>query len=312
MTEGRETLPGDITLDMFTSYVHTANLRLSPFDFEIRSSLSQKSSNDNRRQRLWAFVNTTSDALTQLATTHSADEIAFVKRVLDGMFETYNAGDREGRKEIMAIKGTQALQLCKASRNPNTQNGDLSELGAGSSTQAQSATQAASASSGSLTMREAEKVLKSMVEEGWFELSRDGYYSLTPRALMELRGWLVETYNEESDEEEGIEGVRRIKFCEACRDIVTIGQRCSKSTCPCRLHNGCTTQFFRNATNPTCPLCQSEWTGSDFVGERAVTMGGNSGNRNRRTNGAANGRASTSRANGRLEADEGGGDEEDE
>lgn len=37
---------------------------------------------------------------------------------------------------------------------------------------------------------------------------------------MELRGWLVDTYNDD-DDEEGNRG-KRIKFCAACRDIVTI------------------------------------------------------------------------------------------
>lgn len=77
-------------------------------------------------------------------------------------------------------------------------------------------------------MSQAEAVLVGMVEEGWFEKSRAGYYSLSPRALMELRGWLVETYNEppgeegeESEEDDGA-GRERIKFCQACREIVTV------------------------------------------------------------------------------------------
>ena len=56
-------------------------------------------------------------------------------------------------------------------------------------------------------MSQAEKVLALMVEQGWFELSERGYYTLSPRALMELRGWLIDTYNDQaqaegSDEEE--------------------------------------------------------------------------------------------------------------
>jgi hypothetical protein len=49
---------------------------------------------------------------------------------------------------------------------------------------------------------------------------------LSPRALMELRGWLVETYNEEApaegEEDEEESRWERVKFCETCRDIVTI------------------------------------------------------------------------------------------
>ena len=76
----------------------------------------------------------------------------------------------------------------------------------------------------SLTKNEAEKVLGSLVQEGWFEKSRGGYYTLSPRGLIELKGWLVETYNEEEDAEDEEEGPiwQRIKTCNACREIVTV------------------------------------------------------------------------------------------
>lgn len=75
-----------------------------------------------------------------------------------------------------------------------------------------------------LTMMQAEKMLKTLVEEGWFEKSRKGYYSLTPRALMELRGWLIETYNDFGDEEDddGEERVVKVKLCFACKEIITV------------------------------------------------------------------------------------------
>ena len=71
-------------------------------------------------------------------------------------------------------------------------------------------------------MLQAEKVLKSLVEQGWLERSRKDYYSLSPRALMELRGWLIETYNEDDSDDEG-EQTRppRIKMCHACKEIIT-------------------------------------------------------------------------------------------
>ena len=73
-----------------------------------------------------------------------------------------------------------------------------------------------------ITMGQAEKMLKNLVEEGWFEKSRKNFYTLAPRALMELRGWLLETYND-FDEDEDDEGNRnvKIKVCHACKDIIT-------------------------------------------------------------------------------------------
>ena len=74
---------------------------------------------------------------------------------------------------------------------------------------------------------QAESMLKNLVEEGWFERSKKGYHSLTPRALMELRGWLFETYNDLEDEVDDEEEVRimKIKQCYACKDIITTVSR---------------------------------------------------------------------------------------
>ena len=138
-------------------------------------------------------MNVSSDSITQLATTHTPDEIAFVKRCLDAMFETNNSY----RSEVLALRSTEALRLAKP---PNAQ------------TQDAEATQGAQ--SQGLTMMQAQKILQAMVDEGWFELSKKDYYTLTPRALMELRGWLVETYNDDEDE--------RIKNCSACKAIITM------------------------------------------------------------------------------------------
>ena len=175
----RPTLPEDISQEDFDSYIHTLNASISPFDLEIRSTLHQTS-----RTRVYALVNTTSDALTQMATVHSADEIAFVKRVLDAMFETHNIQ----RAEVMAVTSMQALKLAKP---PN----DVRRRESGTQTQTAGAQTA-------LTMSQAEKVMAQMVAEGWFELSQKGFYTLSPRALMELRGWLIDAYNDQRNEEE--------------------------------------------------------------------------------------------------------------
>jgi hypothetical protein len=144
------------------------------------------------------MVNTTSDLQTQLATSYTPDEIAFVKRVLDAMFETNNTQNRE----VMAVKGLEAMKLAKAPRDHE------SAVGATQNTQGSAAM--------GITQDRAEKILDQLVDEDRFEKSRRGFYSLSPRQLMELRGWLVETYNEEDDE------WQRIKSCEGCKEIVTV------------------------------------------------------------------------------------------
>ena len=191
-----------MTQSDFTSYISAANNAISPFDLEIRSSYHQIT-----RTRIFALVNSASDPITQLATIHAADEISFLKRVLDAMFETYNTQ----RHEIMAITSMQAIQLAKAPTEDRrqTQSGIETQGSAGQS----------------LTQVQAEKMMKTLVEEGWFEKSQKGFYSLSPRALMELRGWLWETYNDiedEEDDEDGEESVsKKIKLCFACKEIIT-------------------------------------------------------------------------------------------
>ncbi|WEW59468.1 hypothetical protein PRK78_004942 [Emydomyces testavorans] len=252
--EDREILPEDITQADLTNYISSINTAISPFDFEIRSSVHQMN-----QSRVHALVNAASDPLMQLATTYTADEIAYVKRLLDAMFETNNTL----REEAMVVPAIKAVQLAKI---PNS----------ASRRESQNATQGGVAQP--LSMKEAEEMLKRLVDEGWFEKSRKGNYSLTPRALMELRTWLVESYNDNEDEDE--QDSRRhdkIKTCFACKDLITVGQRCSKRQCPARLHDMCTGNFFRLQKAKTCPICKTNWTGNDFVGERAL---GNRASRN--------------------------------
>jgi hypothetical protein len=187
-------------------FVSVVNMAISPFDFEIRSTVHQST-----KTRVYALVNTTSDAFTQLATTYSADEIAYVKRLLDAMFETNNTR----REESMVISSMKAVQLAKvASSSSNAANRRDSQPGTGGRAQ-------------SLGLREAEQMLAKLVDEGWFEKTAKGNYTLSPRGLMELRGWLVATYNDDDDEEQDSNAHPRarggkIKLCFACGDIITM------------------------------------------------------------------------------------------
>jgi len=204
------------------------------------------------------------------------------------MFETHNTP----RAEVMALTSMQAVRLHKAA--PGSRASGVGVTGGGEDGGGE-ATQGATAG-GSLTMAQAEKLVGSLVEEGWLEKSRGGYFGLSARGLMELRGWLVETYNEpappageeeEEDEEDEAEvAVRtRIKMCHACREIVTVGQRCSRRECLARLHDACVQSLLRGQRERRCPVCRAEWTGRDFVGERAVKEPG------RRSTGGQGGRS---------------------
>lgn len=115
------------------------------------------------------------------------------------MFE----GQNTKRCEAMCIKGLDAINQCAKTGE----------------SQRRESTQAGSSNAG-LSLKEAERVLSRVVEEGWFDRSEKGFLSLSPRALMELKGWLVETYNEEADDDG--DAMERVKFCRACKEIVTV------------------------------------------------------------------------------------------
>lgn len=245
--DDKEVSPADITQADLSSYISAANTAISTLDLEIRSQTNQST-----RQRIYALVNTTSDSLTQLATTYSADEIAYVKRLLDFMFETNNTR----RTEAMCITSMQAVQLAKANsaesqRRESTGTAGLSQ---------------------NLTLRDAESMLERLVDEGWLEKSTKGFYTLSLRALIELKGWLCDTYNDDEDTADGDDGPRiRIKMCKACGDIITMGERCAQRECPVRLHDFCKPNFFRVQQSINCPACGTQWDGKHFVGERAIT-----------------------------------------
>lgn len=299
----RETLPNDVTEADLSNYIATINATISPFDLEFRSTLSQ-----HDRSRIYALVNTTSDPITQLATIHSPDEIAYVKRVLDDMFTRKCTR----RHEVFALRGMEAMQLSKVrnSRQSNVNNTTV----VNSDDEGQPQPTQMTGQAQSISMHQAEALLDTLVAEGWFECSRKKYYSLAPRALMELRGWLIETYNDDADPEEGGDddeeeaaGAHKVKFCSACRDIVTVGQRCPDLDCLGRLHDGCTRTMWRSQGGAErCPICRKAWDGFGHVGEKAELAQG------RRSTGGAAAAAgpSNARSNG-LQVD-GGADENEE
>jgi len=234
--------------------VQTTNAKIAPLDFEIRSTRDQ-----TNRTLTYALVNTASDTFTQLATTMTPDEIAYVKRLLDAMFEENNTKG----KEVMAVKDMRAIQLARAPQVPRP-----SQVG-------ESATEAmrVEANVKSISNVDAERILQDLVLQGFLQKSRANYYSLAPRALMELRAYLKETYNEApmQDEDDDSEPLVRIRDCEGCREIVTVGLRCSNRDCSVRWHDGCANQYFmgQKQNMRRCPKCKTEWDGNMYVGERA-------------------------------------------
>jgi hypothetical protein len=217
--DDRPVLPNDITYEDFQTMIHTLNAALSPFAYEIRSQHSQTAQTRAPDEARYALVNATSDPQTALATLHSPDEIAFVRRVLDAMFD--GPGNSPAR-EVMAIKAMDALRLGKVPSSASRRDGAGEVVGG---TQVGAGTQASGAPAASLTMERAENMIEKLVEEEWFDRSSAGFLTLSTRSLMELGQWLFDTYNDPVEElrDGDVERAwQRIKTCEGCKQIVTI------------------------------------------------------------------------------------------
>ncbi|KAH6632713.1 Nse1 non-SMC component of SMC5-6 complex-domain-containing protein [Chaetomium tenue] len=264
--------PQSITMTDFENFIRAAREAVEPLDYDIRNMRDQVRDGE----RVWAFINAHSDPATQMATARSPEEVAYVKRLLDAMFEQYNTP----RMEVMAVDEGQALRVSRpaaaAARresgvhgnggggNDNNGRGDGDSDGEGGEGEGDGT---AAAVGRGLKHSEVLSLLASLVAEGWLDKSRDGFYSLTSRALMELWSWLMATYNDPDSEGEW----QRIKFCEACKEIVTYGQRCNEPDCTVRLHDICEDGFWRTRREQKCPKCSTPWEGNHYVGERAVT-----------------------------------------
>ena len=165
----------------------------------------------------------------------------------------------------MAVKHTEASQLARPRRNRQSQANNHTDVG-----------EPSQAADTVISIQEADDVLLTLQNEGFFQKSRLGYYSLAPRALMELRAYLKETYNETSEEADGDTPTIRIRDCEGCREIVTYGIRCNNRDCGVRWHDGCANSYYkgRGRNNRKCPKCDTECSGDVYVGERADRVGG--------------------------------------
>ncbi|KAK2614368.1 hypothetical protein N8I77_001204 [Diaporthe amygdali] len=243
----RRVTPDSIDDNTFRQYISKAREAVALLDYDIRNTYHQVD-----REQVWALINVHSDPSTQLATSRTPDEISFIKRVIDAMFETYNTP----RQEVMAITAAQARKVARPSAPAQDGDADGEEPAQRTADRA-------------LKHSEIERLLPSLVAEGWLEESDEGFYSLSPRSLMELKTWLVAAYN---DPDAGSNDWQRIKFCEACKEIVTVGQRCPERECSARIHDICSEAYWRTRRGGrTCPRCETAWTGQNYVGEKAVT-----------------------------------------
>lgn len=180
---------------MLGDYIAVINNKaLRPYDYEIRTHLhAPRNSNGGGGAggggiRYYGFVNVKDDPLTQSATTYTADEIAFINRVLDAMFENHR------RNDDMVVSSMDVFNLAKVSpdqrRRESMAQTTLTQTQPHSQSPVQAPTQTQTTGTiNGLTMSAAENVIESLVQQGWFEKVRNGAYTLAPRGMMELRGY---------------------------------------------------------------------------------------------------------------------------
>lgn len=103
--------------------------------------------------------------------------------------------------------------------------------------------------------------------------NRNQWYTLAPRALLELSDYLKTIYDPEPDPEDSADAPAEkfIKTCHLCTEILTIGQRCDDYDCPLRMHNPCAKVLFERTPEPHCPRCKKPWSGESPVGEKAAS-----------------------------------------
>src|SRR5262245_6966987 len=117
---------------------------------------------------------------------HSPSEIAYMRTLLVAIFESANSL----HEEVFAIRSSEAINL-------------TSTPGVG------------------LTKTAGEATIDNFIYDGWLVKSRAGFITVSERALMELRGYLLETFND-TDGEDQQSRTAHIRTCRACQEIITM------------------------------------------------------------------------------------------
>jgi hypothetical protein len=109
-----------------------------------------------------------------------------MRTLLIAIFDTSNSV----HEEVFAVRSTEASNLC--SRNGH-----------------------------GLTKTAGEAAIQAFIREGWLEKSRNGFITVTERALLELKGYVMEMFNDIDDDGEEGGRVDKMRTCNGCQEIVT-------------------------------------------------------------------------------------------
>ncbi|CAO3687433.1 unnamed protein product [Umbelopsis vinacea] len=146
----------DKVCDMTSGTLETLSL-LSTKKLDVDLAL-RRSVDEYNGTAIIALVNTKGDEVAQLATTYTANEIAFFKRVLELIVTADN--------EAFALSSMAAVREGPRLKPP-------------------------------ISQRESEELLNKLVADNWLMKRRDGYYVLHMRSIIELQTYLKETFESE-------------------------------------------------------------------------------------------------------------------
>lgn len=176
-----------------------------------------KTKSQDTQEINYVFVNTINDTPSKISTTHSPKEIEVIKKIIETIIV-------ESEEESFVITSSDALKICSRT----------AQLGPSDS----------------------ERLLRELVNEGWLNRSHKGRYSLSIKALAELKRTLIDKYGLRS--KDSLEG--RITLCTGCNEIVTNGVGCFEEGCYVKFHSECQGLYFR-AKGTQCPNedCPVDW-----------------------------------------------------
>ncbi|OWB73120.1 hypothetical protein B5S31_g2852 [[Candida] boidinii] len=185
------------------------NRKLNTVDFEIVRTSSQES-----EEILYILINKKSDNAVKLSTIFTNAEIQIINDLIDRMFDHSN----ESKSSLSySISPAVAVEFVKKSSSKTTN-------------------------------QQSYEFLNDLELKGWISYI-DRRYTLSSRALAELKGFLIDKYGEDSAETEG-----SISICYGCKQIATRGLRCSNDSCFIRFHSLCRDHFIKSNSDSTkCP-----------------------------------------------------------
>ncbi|MBW0494208.1 hypothetical protein O181_033923 [Austropuccinia psidii MF-1] len=216
----------------FLTFYGQINYNIEPFGFRIDLMIDegngpidveeiQNNISSNRRaqpSRWMALVNTRSDSSSKLGSEFTPIEISLYKKIIDKIVLH--------SKNRFCVSYHDAIRLSSMLETP-------------------------------LKKSDAEKTLSAFVRKGWLSLSSNGFYTLSARARLELKAYLMENYGE--DEQPPV--------CASCREVVMRGFKCPNGKCPKAMHEACLINNARQSN--ACPACKSKWSFERRIGESA-------------------------------------------